>query len=267
MENRQLALARKAVILSAKTWYILAFAGQLIFVYYILMLYLRSGIQGDFELWNSASPHGYVVGDSTGNAAFGAHVMIAAIVSFLGPLQLLPHIRRAAPTFHRISGRIYITIAFLISIGGIFLIIHRGPIGGMFPVICNIGNALIIMVSAFFTIKFARQRKIAIHRQWAIRLFIAMSGVWFFRVFMMMWLGIHQAPVGFDPETFTGPFLNVLAFMVYIFPQVVVQFYFEAQKSKKPVVKWGFTSTMVLIVVAMGFGIFAATMGMWLPRV
>lgn len=267
MNNRTLPLSKKAADLSVKTWFVVALIGQLIFAYYILMLYFRSGIQGNFDLWNSASPHGYVSGDSVGNVAFGFHVMVAALVTVLGPMQLIPKIRQTWPTFHRISGRVYITIAFLISIGGVFLIIHRGPIGGMFPVICNVGNALIIMVSAFFTIKFARQRKIVIHRQWAIRLFIGMSGVWFFRVFMMMWLGIHQAPVGFDPETFTGPFLNVLAFMVYVFPQIIVQFYFEAQKSKKPAMKWGFSSTMVLIILAMGFGIFAATMGMWLPRV
>lgn len=267
MGNRPIVSAQKAVTLNAKIWFILAFVGQLIFSYYILMLYLRSGIAGDFELWNSASPHGYVSGDSIGNVAFGFHVMVAAVVSILGPLQLIPQLRKAVPTFHRISGRIYIAIAFLISVGGVFLIIHRGPIGGMIPVVFNVGNALIIMVSAFYAIKFARQRKLMVHRQWAIRLFIGMSGVWFFRVFMMMWLGIHQAPVGFDPETFTGPFLNILAFMVYIFPQVVVQFYFHAQKSKRSVVKWGFSGTMVLIILAMAFGIFAATMGMWLPRV
>lgn len=267
MSNRNIVLSKKSIDLSVKSWFVIALIGQLIFAYYILMLYLRSGIQGNFDLWNSASPHGYMAGDSVGNVAFGVHVMIAALVTLLGPMQLIPEIRKRFPAFHRISGRIYISVAFLISLGGIFLMIHRGPIGGMFPVICNVGNALIIMVSAFYAIKFARQRKLAIHRQWAIRLFIGMCGVWFFRVFMMMWLGIHQAPVGFDPETFTGPFLNVLAFSVYVFPQLIVQFYFEAQKSKKPALKWGFTSTMILIILAMGFGIFAATMGMWLPRV
>lgn len=266
MGNSSLSISKKSIDLGVKTWFVVALIGQLIFAYYILMLYFRSGIQGNFELWNSASPHGYVEGDSAGNTGFGLHVMIAALVSILGPTQLIPKLRKALPKLHRISGRIYIILAFLISVAGLFLMIHRGPIGGMLPVVFNVGNALIIMVSAFFTIKFARQRKLMIHRQWAIRLFIGMSGVWFFRVFMMMWLSIHQAPVGFDPETFTGPFLDVLAFMVYVFPQIIVQFYFEAQKSKKPAMKWGFSSTMVLIILAMGFGIFAATMGMWLPR-
>lgn len=267
MPTNQLALSRKSIDLSATCWFAIAFIGQMIFTYYIVMLYFRSGIQGDFDKWNTASPHGFVEEDAIGNIGFGIHVMIAAIVSFLGPLQLIPQVRKAFPTFHRISGRIYIGAAFVISLAGVFLLILRGPIGGMIPVVFNVGNALIIMTSAFFAIKFARERKIMIHRQWAIRLFIGMSGVWFFRVFLMMWLGIHQAPVGFDPETFTGPFLNVLAFMVYIFPQVVVQFYFEAQKSRKPAIKWGFVSTLGLISLAMGFGIFAATTGMWLPRV
>ena len=37
-----------------------------------------------------------------------------------------------------------------------------------------------------------------------------MNGVWFFWLGLLLWLMIHQQPVGFDPKTFTGPFLTFL---------------------------------------------------------
>ena len=48
------------------------------------------------------------------------------------------------------------------------------------------------------------------HREWAIRLFLVVSGVWFFRVFLMLWLTINQGPAGFDIETFQGPALKYI---------------------------------------------------------
>jgi hypothetical protein len=109
------------------------------------------------------------------------------------------------------------------------------------------------------------QRKLSTHQQWAIRLFLAISGVWFFRVILMLWLVIHQAPVGFDPETFTGPFLNFLYVFVYILPQIFAEIYFRAKASTNA--RFKFSMALFLVVMTMGIsvGIFAATLGMWLP--
>jgi hypothetical protein len=94
-----------------------------------------------------------------------------------------------------------------------------------------------------------------------------MSGVWFFRVFFMLWMVIHRKPVGFDPETFTGPFLNVLAVFVYIFPQAVAAWYFKARFSGSSVAKWSFAAFLLLITIATAIGLLGAIKGMWLPRI
>lgn len=248
-------------------WFVVTFLGQLMFAYYILMMYWRSIALGNFEKWNTVNSHFYIKSDIVGNLVFGLHVAIAAIITILGPLQLITRIRTKAPRFHRISGRIYIFSAFLMSIAGLYLTWVRSAIGGPFMSVCITINALTILVCAFFAIRYAMQRNIKLHNQWAVHLFLAMSGVWLFRVFFMLWMLIHKAPVGFDPETFTGPFLNVLAVFVYVLPQAVVALYFKARFSPSPYKKWAFAVFLFVITICIAIGSAGAALGMWLPRI
>lgn len=117
----------------------------------------------------------------------------------------------------------------------------------------------------FFTLRFALRGQLDRHFKWAIRLFLAMSGVWFFRVFLMLWLVIHQAPVGFDAETFEGPFLNFLYAFVYVFPQVLAEIYFITKSSALPSLKFVMSLVLGMLTLGILVGIAAATMGMWLP--
>jgi hypothetical protein len=252
--------------LSATSWFVVTFIGQIIFAYYIIFLYGKSGVQGNLENWNAASPHGYQVGDFLGNLIFGVHVALAAIITLGGPLQIIPQIRKKAPSFHRINGRIYISAAFLISIAGLYLTWVRGSVGGMVGAVFISINGLIILTCAIAAIRYAIAKKIDKHYQWALRLFLAMSGVYFFRVGIMLWLTIHQAPVGFDPDTFQGPFLTFLYVLVYIMPLVFLEFYFQAKFKDFKYLKTGMAIFIFLITVGMMVGIFGATLGMWLPR-
>lgn len=248
-------------------WFAITFVGQLAFASYIFLLYWKSAALGHFDKWNTANPDFYVKGDITGNLVFGLHVVLAAVITILGPLQLVPAIRSKAARFHRISGRIYIFSAFLISLAGLYLSWVRGGVGGLFSAVGITINAVIIIACAFLTIKHATQRNIKLHNQWAVHLVLAVSGVWLFRVFFMLWMVIHKAPVGFDPETFTGPFLNVLAIVVYILPQAVVALYFNAKYSDRQYKKWGFSLALFIISIGMAVGIMGAISGMWLPRI
>ncbi|MEQ9375167.1 MAG: DUF2306 domain-containing protein [Imperialibacter sp.] len=266
MKVQNHSAATKAVDFAAKSWFVVAVIGQMIFACYVLMLYWKSAALGDFERWNAASSHFYVKGDLLGNAIFGLHVALAAIITILGPIQLVPQVRSYAPRFHRVSGRIYIASAFIISLAGLYLSWIKGSVGGLEGSVVITMNAVIIMICAFFAVKNAIRRNIASHNQWAVHLFLAMSGVWLFRVFLMLWIMAWQAPVGFDPETFTGPFLNFLGFMVYVFPQAIVAFYFLAKKSQVSATKWAFSGLVFLITIGTALGIVAATMGLWVPR-
>jgi hypothetical protein len=256
----------KTLAFSTDFWFTVVFISQMIFAYYILFLYGKNGIQGNFEKWNAQTPHGFQTGDLKGNIIFGIHVALAGIITLGGALQILPKTREIAPKFHRINGRVYVFSAFVISLAGLYLSWVRGSVGGLIGSVFISINGIIIMVCAYNTLRFAVARQFAIHQQWALRLFLAMSGVWFFRVGIMLWLAINQAPVGFDPDTFQGPFLNFLYIMVYIMPQFFVEMFFRAKKSSSNNAKFSMAIFLIITTIGIAIGTFAATIGMWLPK-
>ncbi|HAA19409.1 MAG TPA: hypothetical protein DCP28_11795, partial [Cytophagales bacterium] len=55
-------------------------------------------------------------GDAPVNVSIVMHVLLAAVVSIGGPLQIIPQVRKRFPKFHRINGRIYIMSGVTISL-------------------------------------------------------------------------------------------------------------------------------------------------------
>lgn len=259
----QKSKSTKLLKTSINIWFTVVVIGQFIFALYILGLYGVNGIAGDFERWNTSTPHGYVPKDIWGNISFAIHMAMAAIITIGGPLQLMKKVRTKFPRFHRINGRVYIFGAFLISIAGLYLAWGRGMVGGLTGALFISANALLIFVCAFYTIKYAIARKLRTHRKWAIRLFLAMSGVWFFRVFLMLWLTIWQGPVGLDLDSFQGPALNMLYTFSYILPVVFAGIYFRAKESKKGSKKLTVSIFVLFLTCCIAIGTFTATLGMW----
>ncbi|WP_019029345.1 DUF2306 domain-containing protein [Colwellia piezophila] len=250
-----------------KFWFLVAFIGQFIFAFYIITFYGTSAITGNFELWNSVFPRGYVAGDIVGNIAVASHVMFAAIITLGGPLQLLPQVRNRFPKFHRINGRVYMMAAFIMALGGLFMMLTRGAVGAFITHVSLAINALLILVFVVQTVRYAIARKINIHRRWAIRLFLVVSGVWFYRIGLMLWMFIHGGPVGFDMATFSGPFLTFLSFSTYLLPLFVFELYVWAKDKSDTFGKVAMTTGLLILTGAMAVGIFIAAMGMWLPRI
>lgn len=246
-------------------WFWTVLLGQVIFALYILGLYIFSGVAGDFERWNVASPKGFVPKDLMGNVIFGVHVLLAFVITVGGPMQLLKQMRNRFPRFHRINGRLYICSAFVISLAGFYLSWVRGTVGGVVGSIFISINASIILLCAYFTIRNAVGRQLHEHRKWAMRLFLAMSGVWFFRIFLMLWLTIHQAPVGIDMESFQGPALNMLYVFSYIFPVLFVEWYFKAKETGHRLLHYSLSFFTVILTLGIIVGTFSATAGLWLP--
>lgn len=247
-------------------WFLVAAVGQWIFVYYVAAQYIpllaREGFAG---LEKTALPDGYVPGDTIGNIAIAAHVLIAIIIIGGGPLQLIPQIRNRFRAFHRVMGRTYMATAIVTSIAGLYLVWTRGTVGGMVGYLAISLDALLIMVFAGVALFFAVRRQIDKHRRWAMRLFMVVSAVWFFRIGLMFWF-VTTGGIGIDPETFEGPFLTFMYFAQMFIPLAVLQLYFEAQDRESAGLKL-FTAGVVVVATGMtALGIFAATMGMWFPR-
>ncbi|NBA87374.1 DUF2306 domain-containing protein [Emticicia sp. CRIBPO] len=266
--DKSLTYSPKLLDFTARFWFITATIGQWIFGGYIIAVYYTSTFTGDFARWNKVLPKGYVEGDWKGNLMVGVHVILAAIIVIGGPLQLIPRIRDRFRTFHRWLGRTYLVTAVIVSLVGFVMVWTRGTVGDTFMYISNSVQAIYILVFAVLAIRYAQKRQFDKHRRWTLRLFMVANGVWFFRVGLMAWLVVNQAPVGFDPETFTGPFLTVLSLFSYGLPLSVIllEMYFYAQKIQNQTFTYMTSAVILLFTLIMALGIFGATMGMWLPR-
>ncbi|TAI49168.1 DUF2306 domain-containing protein [Flagellimonas allohymeniacidonis] len=252
---------------TATFWFTVAVLGQWIFAFYVATFYGGAAMDGDFMKWNRVLPHGYVEGETMGNLAVALHLLFAVVVMVGGPLQFSSKIRNWAPSFHRWSGRIYVGSAFLISLSGMYMVLTKGTISGFIGDLSVSINGALILLFAFLAIKRAMQKDFNAHQKWVLRLFLAMGGVWFFRIGLMFWLLINNGPVGFDPETFRGPFLVFLGFGQYLIPLALAELYFYSTRTKTSGVK--ILTSMILLVctVITAIGTFAATMGMWIPRI
>lgn len=251
--------------MSAKSWFVVAVLSQWLFVAYVIGFYARAALQGHIETWNKVLPHGYVPDDTAGNIGVAVHLAVAALIIVAGSLQVMTGVRRRFPRFHHWNGRIYLVSAFVMSLGGLVMVWTRGTVGGPPQALAISINAFLIMGCAVMTLRYALARRIDVHRQWALRLFLVVSGVWFFRIGLMFWIALNQGPVGFDPETFRGPTLVVLAFGQYLFPLAILELYFRAQKSHSTIFRTSMAASLFALTLATAGGTVAAFLFMWLP--
>ena len=246
----------------AKFWFTAAVIGQWIMVYYVIVHYGGSLLSGNTEVLESPN------GNMSGLIALIVHVLIAVVIMGFGPLQLIPQIRAKAPKFHRLNGRVYIATVFLGSLLGLYLIwgYEKMPGGQAMFVAMNV-MVLLIISFAVLALRNAIAGKIKQHRQWALRLFMVVSAGWFFRVGLMAWILINQGPVGFDPETFEGPFIIALAFAQYLLPLALLELYFWGQNKADTTGKYAVSVLLLVATLVMAVGIFGAAATMWLPNV
>ena len=266
-QSSHLRFADTALQAAAGFWFLAALAGQSIFVAYILSFHVRALLLGDLSGPNKLLPHGYVAGIAIGNLTLALHLCLAALITASGALQLIPQVRTRFPAFHRWNGRIYVLVALIMALTGLGLTLTgRKLAGDVSQHIAINTNAVLIVICALMAWRTAVARNFSAHRRWALRLFLVVSGVWFFRVGLMFWLALNKAPVGFDPKSFSGPFLTILAFAQYLLPLAVLEIYLRAESSNSPSGKLATSAALVLLLLAMSVGIFVATVGIWLPK-
>ncbi|GAB3355089.1 DUF2306 domain-containing protein [Lysobacter tyrosinilyticus] len=240
--------------------------GLTAFATYLIGFYGRAAIQGHPEKWNDVLQVGYVPGDTAGNAVLASHLAFGFIVTLAGVLQVLPWVRNRWPRFHRWTGRLFALSAAIASLGGLIMIWTRGAAGDVSQHIAISINALLILTFAGLAWQRARARRFDAHRRWALRLFLVVNGGWFFRIGLMLWLVVNHGPVGFDPKTFTGPFLTGLAFAQYLVPLALLDLYFRAQRSRTQGMRLATAGVLSVVTLAMLGGIAATTAMLWLPR-
>lgn len=250
---------------SGKAWFTVAAIGQLAFIGFIVAFYYRITFSGDFSAWNiKPLIKGFQTGDPVGNMMFAVHVLMAAVMTLTGLMQLTPQIRSRAPKLHHISGRIFLILACALALGGFWLAWVRETRLSYISAYAITLNGFMILAFSVPTIIFAIKRQIAKHQRWAMRLFLVANGVWFLRIGIMGWIVIAKGPVGMS-QTLSGPVDIVLVFGCYLIPLTIYEIYSRARASTSKALKVIAASLVLSGTLFTAIGSFGASAFMWLP--
>lgn len=192
-----------------------------IFGLYILANYASAWFEGDLERWNNVLPDIYQPGETAASLGIGIHFAAGGIILLLGGLQLIAGIRRNYPTFHRVTGRIYVSVSMLAAVGGLAFIALKGTVGGT---VMDIGfglYGLLMLLAAVQTIRFGMAKKFSHHQAWAWRLYALAIGSWLYRMDYGLWLALTDW-VG-HTDGFDGWFDRIMAFFFYMPNLVIVE--------------------------------------------
>ena len=256
-------------VLKAATrfWFGVTIVGQLAFGFAVASFYGLTALRGDFHAWSKFITHGWVAGDTMGNFAIAMHVASAALIMLSGAAQLASSVRDRFPVFHHWNGRVYMLTAVAASVAGVYMTWVRGSVGDLTQHLGGSVNAAVIWLCAGMALHYAMARNFRTHRRWALRLFMATSASWFYRIVFFLMFLIFQRPVGFDPTTFTGPFPSFMAFGSYLLPLAILEIYLRTQDRPGAVRRMAMATGLFVLTLAMVAGLFAVTMAVWVPDV
>ena len=249
-------------------WFAVMVVGQVLFAFTVASYYGLAAARGNTaRAWSRHITHGYVPGDSIGNFAVAMHLSSAVIVIVAGMLQLIPQIRNRFPVFHRWNGRVYVVTAVTVSLAGLYMTWVRGSVGDIPQHLGSSLMAALIMVCAGMTLRYAMVRDFKTHRRWALRLYIVVSASLFIRAALFLSLILNRGPFGFDPNTFTGPFLTFLSFAQYLVPLALLELYLRAKERGGAAGRLAMAGGLAVLTVGLGAGILVVTMGVWTPSI
>ncbi|MDW3223327.1 MAG: DUF2306 domain-containing protein [Paracoccaceae bacterium] len=155
----------------------------------------------------------FIAGHIFSNPAIFGHMVLGGLLTVLIPLQIWTALRKRLPVLHRWSGRVLCACAVLTGLGGLVFIVLRGTIGGFWM---DFGFALygvLLSLSALQAIRFARARRFADHKRWALRLFVLSIGSWLYRVHYGVWYALTGGLA--STPTFEGAFDLIQNFAFY----------------------------------------------------
>ncbi|RYE74801.1 MAG: DUF2306 domain-containing protein [Oxalobacteraceae bacterium] len=248
---------------AATLWFAIAAAGQAAFVWMILAHYGAKTLAANYGGWNDKPLiKGHVPGDTAGNIMFAAHVLLAALVTTGGLMQLVPAIRRNAPWLHRWTGRMFFSVAIFMALGGLWLTWVRQTYLSIISAAAVSLDGVLILICAIIAWRFARKRNFAAHRRWAIRAFMVVNGVWFLRVGLMAWVLVSGGGMGMN-RSLSGPADIVIQFGAYLIPLAMLELYFRAQDSRSLLAKRMVAALLMLSAAVTLLGIGGAIAFMW----
>jgi len=253
---------------AAGLWFAVVFIGQLLFAFSVASFYGLTAMRGNWRAWNKNMTHGYAPGYHFGNTVVAIHLASAVIIILSGALQMVPLIRKRAPVFHRWNGRIYMVSALTVSTAGLYMMWILGTVGGLSQHIAQSLDAVLILICAAMALRYAMARNFATHRRWALRLYLVVSASLFIRAASILFpLAPVSGPFGFDPSTFSGPFLTELAYAQYLVPLAILELYLRTQAKPGAARRFAMAAALFIVTIALGAGIATASASVFLPHI
>jgi uncharacterized membrane protein len=258
--------ANAALTAAAALWFVTALAGQWAFLYYIAGFYGAATLRGDFAAWsrNTHLLNGYVPGDTSGNLAFAAHVLLAIAVTFGGALQLVPLIRARCIALHRWNGRLFLVTAVAGALSGLYMIWVRGSRANFTAGLATSIAAVLIIAFAWQAWRAARAKQIAVHRRWALRTWIVANTVWFQRIGIFGWMIANHGTPGMSNH-FDGWFDIGWEFGCWLLPLAVLELYLRVKDGAGPRGRYAMAAGILFLTAVMGFCIYSAHTFVWRP--
>lgn len=253
-------LADKSLKYTSVFWFVTVLIGQWFFFYYIMSFYGFSVINDNMQIWNRWEPMGstpYHAGDFSGNLAFAAHAIGAGIVAFGGALQLIPKVRNKYPRFHKINGYVFLSTVLCLAISGFYLVWIRDTKPLTLSGVGTTINGFLIIAFAYFTVRYAINKKIANHREWALRLFLVSNAQWILRVGVFSYM-VSGSILGMNPA-FGDVFFPLWTFGCFVMPLAMLQLYFYAKRKTSTRLKFVASGVLCVLTLFMIIGMIGFT--------
>ena len=254
----------RALSAGAAFWFTTAVLGQVAFIAFIVLFFGGAIANGDLPAVND-KPHitGYAPGDLAGNLQFLGHALLGGLVTLAGMWQLVPVLRRRWPAVHRWNGRLFLTIALVVTLTGFSLVWLRGSRLGLGSDVSISLNGLLIVVFAVLAWRSAVRRDFTVHRRHALRAWLLVNGVWFLRIGIML-AGLLLTPLGFKID-YQGPIFIGVSVASWLLPLAVLELYFLAERSRSAGLQVAMGGLLGVLALATLAGSLAAAAFMWWP--
>ena len=171
------------------------------------------------------------------------------------------------PVVHRWNGRLYIVTALTISLAGLYMTWIRGSVGDISQHLGSTLMAILIMLFAGMALRSAIARDFKTHRRWALRLYLVVSASLFIRAGIFLSFVLNHGPFGFDPVTFSGPFLTFMSFAQYLVPLAVLEIYLYVQDRGGVSRQFAMATGLFVLTIGMAIGISVVTMVIFAPSI
>jgi len=158
------------------------------------------------------------------------HFVGGSVLTMVGPVQLLAVVRKKWAFVHHWLGYIIMVASFVAGIGGCSFILLASCVGGRNMDIAFFGYGLSLIICTFPTWYYAPSRHhpssplyLALHREWALRLFTLSWGSFFYRVQYYLVITLNNYFIPTSTEEYLRPLDIFFTWSFYVIPLLLTE--------------------------------------------